>query len=347
MATGLIVDSEQALSLLALAEDAEVGLSGPESARWMENLEKRLGELRTAAAWFLSHGEPERALRLAAALTMFWREGNQIGEGRKWMESILAGPGAEVPSAARAKALYGAGRLAFTQGDQEASRTRNEEALRMARAADDWGAQVLALVGLARVALRDGDLAVVRDNAKQARRMARDMGDQRAEAGPLHLLAAATRMDGDVDGARRLYEESLQLNRELGDQRVVAMELLNLGFVQKNLGDLSAAETRFRGSLELQRERGDATLVPEILIGLGCTAAARGDLERAARLLAAGQARLDAAGAVLDPDDQPEFDRAASVVREGLDPAIFDALWAEGLAMDADRAVDLALRSSS
>jgi tetratricopeptide (TPR) repeat protein len=347
VATGLIVDSEQALSLLALAEDAEVGLSGPESARWMENLEKRLGDLRAAGDWFLDHGEPERALRLAAALTMFWREGERIGEGREWMESILAAPGADVPSAARAKALYGAGRLAFTQGDQEASRTRNEEALRMARAADDWGAQVLALVGLARVALRDGDLPAVRDNAEQARTMARDMGDQRAETGPLHLLAAATRMDGDLDGARRLYEESLRLNRELGDQRVVAMELLNLGFVEKNLGDLGAAEARFRMSLELQRDRGDATFVPQILIGLGCTAAARGDLDRAARLLAAGEARLDAAGAVLDPDDQPEFDRAMNQVREGLEPRTLDALLAEGRGMDTDRAVGLALGAST
>lgn len=341
------MDSELALSMLALAEDAEVGLSGADSARWKENLDRRLGDLRKAAAWFLEHGEPERTLRLAAALTSYWREGNRLAEGRQWMESILSTPGAGIPSAARSKALYGAGQLAFIQGDQEAARARDEEALRMARAADDWPTQILALVGLARVALREGDLAAVRQNAEQARAMARDMRDPKAEARPLHMLAAAARMEPDLERARELYEESLELNRQLGDQYSVAMELLNLGFVEKNLANLDAAESRFRASMELQRGRGDPRLMTEILVGLGCTAAAGGHLERAARLLAAGQSRLDAAGAVLDPDDQPEFDRAARVVREGLHPAIFDGLWAEGRAMDADRAVDLALQPST
>jgi tetratricopeptide (TPR) repeat protein len=255
VATALIVDSEQALSLLALAEDAEVGLSGSESARWRENLEKRLGDLQSAAAWFLEHGEPARALRLAAALTAFWRDTGRLGDGRRWMQSVLAGPGADVPSAARAKALCGLATLAFKQGDQEIARAQNEEALHIARAADDWPAQILALVGLARLALRDGDAAAVREHAERARTLARDMRDREAESSPLH--------------------------------------------------------------------------------------------HRAARLLAAGEARLELAGEVLDPDDQPEFERAVSMVRQGLDTATFDALWTEGRGLGQEAAVELALRASS
>jgi tetratricopeptide (TPR) repeat protein len=343
----LIVDSELALSLLALAEDAEVGLSGPESAQWMENLEKRRGDLRTAAAWFLQHGEPERALRLAAALTTFWREDDRVGEGREWMESVLAAPGAEVPSAARAKALHGAGLLAFKQGDQEASRARNEEALRMARAADDWQAQILALVGLARVALREGDVTAVREHAERARTLARDMRDRKRESRPLHMMAAAARVEGNVKAARELYDESLALARELKDDGMVAVELLNLGHVERNVGNHERSEELFQESLRLSLARGDAGMIPDCLVGLGCTAAAHGDLHRAARLLGAGDARLQKTGGVLDPDDKVEFDRALKLVRDGLDPGTFDALWAEGRGMEADRAVGLALRASS
>jgi tetratricopeptide (TPR) repeat protein len=341
------VDSEQALSLLALAEDAEVGLSGPESAQWMENLEKRLADLRSAATWFLQHGEPERALRLAAALTMFWREGERLREGREWMESVLAAPGADVPSAARAKALYGAGMLAFKQGDQETSRAHNEEALRMARASDDWQAQMLALVGLARVALREGDIAAVRDNAERARTLARDMRDREGESRPLHMLAVAARVGGDLDRARELYDESLALARELKDDGMVAVELLNLGHVERNVGNHERSEELFQEGLRLSLVRGNASLVPDCLVGLGCTAAAGGDLSRAARLLGAGEARLQETGATLDPDDQPEFDRAVKLVRDGLDRDTFDTLWAEGRGMATDRAVGLALRASS
>lgn len=337
------MDSEKALSLLALAEDAERGLSGPESARWIENLEARVGDLRAAADWFLQHGEPDRALRLAAALTTFWREGQRLAEGRVWMESILHAPAAEVPSAARARALYGAGMLAFKQGDQDASRARNQESLRIARAADDWPTQVLALVGLARVALREGDMAAVREHAESARTKARDMRDRQSETRPLHMLAAASRMEGDLGRARELYQESLELNRELGDERMVSVELLNLGYVEKSLGELGSAEDRFRESMELSRGRGDAAMIWELLVGLGTLAAALGDLERAASLLAAGQARFDAAGAVLDPDDQPEFDRALATARGGLAPQAFEAAWAAGLAMQEEEAVSFAL----
>jgi tetratricopeptide (TPR) repeat protein len=341
------MDSEQALSLLALAEDAEVGLSGPESAQWMENLGKRLGDLRGAATWFLQHGEPERALRLAAALTMFWREGERVPEGREWMESIIAAPESQVPSAARAKALYGAGVLAFKQGDQPTSRARNEEALRIARAADDWRAQMLALVGLARVALRDRDVAAVREHAQRARTLARDMRDREGESRPLHMLAAAARVEGDLEGARELYHESLALSRELKDDHAVAVELLNLGHVERNLGNHERSEELFQESLRLALARGNASLLPDCLVGLGCTAAARGDLQRAARLLGAAEARLQEAGAVLDPDDQPEFDRAVDLLRDGLGSSTLDALWAEGRGMAEDRVVGLALQAST
>jgi tetratricopeptide (TPR) repeat protein len=342
----LTVDSEQALSLLALAEDAEVGLSGPESARWIENLDRRLGDLRGAAAWFLQHGEPERALRLAAALTSFWRQSERVGEGREWMESVLSAPGADVPSAARAKALSGAGMLAFNQGDQLAAQARNEEALRIARAADDWRAQMLALVGLARVALRQGDVGMVREHAERARTLARDMRDKEGEGRPLHMLAAAARVEGDLERARELYEESLALHRELKDHYVVGVELINLGHVERNRGNHERSEELFQEALRLGLARGNPSMVPDCLAGLGCTAATRKDLQRAARLLAAAEARLQAAGTVLDPDDQPEFDRAVSVVREGLGAGAFESLWAEGRALADDGAVALALQSS-
>jgi tetratricopeptide (TPR) repeat protein len=343
----LKLDSERALSLLALAEDAEVGLSGPESEQWIENLAKRIGDLRSAAAWFLQHDEPERALRLAAALAAFWQQGSRIAEGRDWMESVLAAPGAQVPSAARAKALYGAGMLAFRQGDQQSSRVRNEEALRIARAADDWRAQMLALVGLARVALRERDVAAVREHAQRARTLARDMRDRAGESRPLHMLAAAARVAGDLEGARELYHESLELNRELKDDYGVAVELLNLGHVERNVGNHERSEELFQESLRLGLARGNASLLPDCLVGLGCTSAARRDLPRAARLLGAGEARLQEGGRVLDPDDQPEFDRAVDVLRDGLSAEAFEALWGEGRTLPDDRAVALALRGST
>jgi hypothetical protein len=202
------MDSEEALSLLALAEDAETGLSGPEAGRWIENLRARLGDLRAAAQWFVQHGEPERALRLAAALATFWRDTERLPEGREWMDSLLGAQGADVPSAARAKALHAAGMMALRQRDPEAARSLGEEALRNAWAADDREGQMFALLGLARTALQERDAGSVVDHARKAIALARDTRERQATrriaADCLVCLGCAAAATGEFDRAIRL-----------------------------------------------------------------------------------------------------------------------------------------------
>lgn len=202
------MDSEAALSLLALAEDAETGLSGPESGRWIDNLRVRLGDLRAAAQWFVQHGEPQRALRLAAALATFWRDTERLPEGREWMQSLLGASGADVPSGARAKALHAAAMLALRQRDTDASRSLGEEALRNAWAADDREAQMLALLVLARVALQEGDIDAGADQARKALALARDTRERQATG---RIVADCLVCVGCAAAARREFERGIRL----------------------------------------------------------------------------------------------------------------------------------------
>jgi transcriptional regulator with XRE-family HTH domain len=61
-------------------------------------------------------------LRLAAALTWFWRFYERLHEGRSALETMLARTDSAERSMARAKALYGAGMLAWTRVTARAPR---------------------------------------------------------------------------------------------------------------------------------------------------------------------------------------------------------------------------------
>jgi non-specific serine/threonine protein kinase len=96
---------------LALAEEAEIGLRGPEQPRWFERLETEHDNLRAALAWGLSpDGDPELALRLAGAVSSLWQAGGHFEEGRRWLSEAMRRSSS--PSPARVKALVGLAWLA-------------------------------------------------------------------------------------------------------------------------------------------------------------------------------------------------------------------------------------------
>jgi hypothetical protein len=99
-------------------------------------------------------------------------------------------------TAARAKALYGAGTLASSQGDREPSLRLQTESLAIAREVGDLGLEADALVGLARVAELDGDGIMMEQNAQRSLEAARAAGDPLRIAAALHLVEEAKRRQG-------------------------------------------------------------------------------------------------------------------------------------------------------
>jgi predicted ATPase len=165
---------------LALAEQAEPELSGPQQLSWFERLEREHDNLRAALSWFLEQDSERRrselALRFSGALSRFWEIRGYVSEGRRWLERVLD-ESRGVRSAVRAKALVGAGALATLQ--------------------DDFGqAEALCGEGLA---------------------LYRELGDRRGSATALSCLGYATMMRSNYAAAHALLEEALALFREAGD----------------------------------------------------------------------------------------------------------------------------------
>src|SRR3989442_8344288 len=81
---------------LALAEDAEPELGGPQQAAWLERLEEEHDNLRAALRWSLEQAggdeggrRKETALRLGTALRRFWVIHGHIREGGGFLEQGL------------------------------------------------------------------------------------------------------------------------------------------------------------------------------------------------------------------------------------------------------------------
>jgi tetratricopeptide (TPR) repeat protein len=311
---------------------AEAELKGPRPEEWLDRLEAEHAELQAALAWCLEH-DAERGRELAGAVWPFWLQRGHVDEGRERLSRLLESGGATV---ARAKALYGAGTLAFIQGDEQMARPLHEESLAIARAADDQPVVADALIGLARCALLRADHAGMQRLSEESLQTARAAGDRKREATALHHVVEALRRQGEYEAARPLYHESLALHRELGDRRGVALELHNLGNLERLTGDPRAAGELFSESLALCRELGNSRTGAYCLLGLGNVAAAEGEPERAARLLSAAEGLLAQSGAALDPDYRDEYERSLETAREALGEAAFEEARAAGRSLGID-----------
>ena len=118
---------------VALAEEAEPQLTGPEGAKWLDRLEREHDNLRAALEW----DNREVALRIAGALFRFWYVRGYYSEGCKWLADMLASSVAQAHTPARAEALYAAGVLAYCQGDYAAALSLSEECLTLFRELGD------------------------------------------------------------------------------------------------------------------------------------------------------------------------------------------------------------------
>jgi len=89
---------------LALAEEAEPEIEGPDQVAWMDRLEAEHDNLRAALSWSLETGDAESVLRIGGALWLFWVVRGHFSEGRRWLTAGLSG-GEAAPTGVKARAF--------------------------------------------------------------------------------------------------------------------------------------------------------------------------------------------------------------------------------------------------
>jgi predicted ATPase/class 3 adenylate cyclase len=315
---------------LALAEQTEPELRGSAQVAGLARLEREHDNLRAALGWSQKEvKDAESGQRLAGALSWFWSLHGHFSEGRRWLQQTLA-LSDETSASVRAKALYGSGLLAVTQGEYGRAVTLHEQALALSREVgdlqgvargltfqgvaaelqgdsqraaalleeglarfrelDDEWNIALALRNLGRVALRQGDHQRATALNEESLVLSRKLGDKWALAWSLHDLGHVLHSQGDTVRATVLLEESLVLHRELGDKRGTAWALNSLGRFAHLRVDYGRATALYRESLRLRLELGEKSGIAACLEGLAGLAGAQGRQERAALLFGAAEA---------------------------------------------------------
>ena len=188
---------------LALAETAAPHLIAHGQAEWLDRLDADLGNLRAAIAFSLTQPDPEPGLRLAASLREFWAVRGHAAEAIDVLQELLAVPAAREPTLPRARALAAAAHLLDRAGSCAAAEHYCEEALAIARAADDGYliAEVLHIRAwvLLRLGQLDTALPLIEDGLDLASRLLAVMLGGRATARPIEQVCRR----GQGPGARQ------------------------------------------------------------------------------------------------------------------------------------------------
>ena len=381
----LVVEGEEpaarrahAAHYLALAEEAEPHLRGPEQGAWLERLESEQGNLRAAMRWLLDDGQPEAALRLGSSLGRFWYVRGHLAEGLRWLEDALQRGGAD--PAERARALRIAAMLANYVGDLDRAEALAEEALVLSRERGDERRIAGSLASLGLVARSKGRYDESRRAYEESVAILRGLGERSQLAEVLGRLSTTAIGEGDFVAARAAAQEALDLSQELGDAEGVAYSLAALGFALLGQGSEVEGERLLEESLEAAKAVGNRRHTSRALQGLGLAAMRKGDhriarsrlgeaaaivsehgdrwflgvyclpalatahhveerAEESVLLLGAAEALREAIGAPMCPWPAADHESTVAATYALLEADSFAAAWSRGRAMTPEEAL--------
>ena len=257
---------------LTLAEQSD--LTAPDG---LNQLERALENFRAIFTWTLAdNAAPVLAGQLATALGGFWETRGYWQEGHHWLTLVLT-QAEWLPATLVAQLRYGAGRLAYLQGDYQTAAPLLHASLAADPAAVNSQAALWALNTLGWIAYSQGNYAQARVLYEQSLVACQVVADRRAEASTLNSLAAIALMLADATTAEPLLRASLALRQAAEDQQGVVRSLNGLGLVAHSREEYAQAQAYFIESIALARTLGDKLGVSLGLANLGWVCVAAGD----------------------------------------------------------------------
>lgn len=324
---------------VVLAERAEQMLKGAQQSTWLERLRSESDNLRSALAWSLESGNPDDGLRIMGALWQYWPLRGHLSEWQTWYAELLGHSAAQQGTAVRAKALSGAGTLAFSLGDLAAARSLHREALVIRRELGHaWGIAA-SLYNIGGVHAAQGDFAAAHPLFEESLEVMRSLGNDWSVAVALSNLGLLASKLGDHRAARERHQESLTLRRGLGDALGVAESLNHLGHLALSQGDIEQAATAFHEALTIDQEAGNALGIAIAFEAFATLALMQGETRRAAHLWGAAEVLREALGAPLSELAREAQAHEVSLARDLPGGARLASAWNEGRGLTLEEAM--------
>jgi predicted ATPase len=290
----------------ALAMPAESELRGQGQLAWVNRLETEVGNLGAALSRLLDQDRLGQAITFIWATWRFWWLRGHVAELAGTREKFMA-KAAEMAPHERALALSGTGFTIMRDGELDKAQRVFEQSLPLFRETGDLlgGAQTAAALGQVLASQHDDERAG--EVLEQARNLLREAGaGVRTERERVQYLLDVALVDNflgqiqlskaDYDRAAELFTTGLDAARTTQDRFTILISLYDLALASQARGDLDGARRLLRQGLSLAAEAGDESSAAYYLEALAAIARQQDDPRRAAWLLAAAGAQLQASG---------------------------------------------------
>jgi predicted ATPase len=265
------IGERHAVYYLRLTEIAEPYFRSNEREQWLSNIEQEIDNIRMVMSRSADRIiSPAYGIRIVGLLGWFFHLRGHLREGRSWARAMLSLTEAAGRTLLRAKALFPAGGLAWSQSDYAEAIEYLEESASIFRELGDsfWQVQAQILLAGSLAGVKNYDRAY--ELSSECVQIARSTGDRWGEAYSLYWLGDIVFLKtADAGAARTLLDESAHIYSELRDNWGVAEAKGHLGVVATYQEDYTAAQKYLEASLLTMEQVGDRWALARGLTGLG------------------------------------------------------------------------------
>jgi tetratricopeptide (TPR) repeat protein len=281
----------------SLADEARVGLRGPEWLRWQRRLELENDNLWAALADARDAPDPAVAVRLGT-LGWYFALADRVSEGRRFLELSVAATDDGAAIDLRIEQLSDLCYLATEEFDLDSALAAGESAVSLAPTAAPWQrgfAQLMLSLALG----QSGDVERAATMADHAAAAFEEAGDDWGIAASSLIRAIGAAHAGDVSTVTATASVARSHSDAVGYDAFRAPVLLLEAWAAEAHGEDAVAADAYRRAFELAGRIGFGDHAAFALASLGAIALASGDLPKAEELQLQALAAADEAQATL------------------------------------------------
>ncbi len=280
-------------ALLALAERVETHLVSVDQHQWLRTLAAEDANL-TQALEHAAQTDPAKALRLAVALTFYWKLQGRFLAAEIGYAHALDAAASDTPL--RARALWGRAYLLAYAGSYEEAIEYAQVALELAEADGDRSTMARALDVLGTVTMF-ADPQATRPGQERSVALARESGDDWCLADATQILGFTYAIEGRRDEALAVAEEVLPLIERMGYREFLAWHWQLAAQGDLESANWAACEAHCERAIAAASEVGEPVSEGIAQTYLAYADLLRGRNEQALERLAAANERAVTAGA--------------------------------------------------
>ncbi|HEV2072404.1 MAG TPA: LuxR C-terminal-related transcriptional regulator [Thermomicrobiales bacterium] len=282
-----------------LAHHAEIALTGPDQAMWLDRLEAEYPNIRAAMTWLETHGRLDEAIEINVQLQFFLEVRGHSIEMLERVESWLGLPEIASRTRSRGMALLSAGGFLLKTDDSNRSITSLAEAADILQEVGDLRHAAVAHETLSAIGMHVHMYEQMRIAAATALEIAEPLGLHRIVSTSLDHLSLYAGLTGDADLARKLMQQSFDVAWAGGDLSVLAYHSCSHSDEAALQRDFDRAEHFAQEALRLMQALGSRVDLPNAWGRLAWIALRRGDLELAAKNITTALSIAESCGNLL------------------------------------------------